>query len=109
MGGRQLVETGRENRLFELVAYLVSCSRLSLDEPPIYGSFRLIEAVGRVVDAADALGLAVDGEIRDAREQIEANKLLMINDHDAYRAWLDGLLADVAAEATRRNLDPSPA
>jgi hypothetical protein len=103
------VETGRENRLFELVAYLVSCSRLSLDEPPIYGSFRLIEAVGRLVDAADALGIPVDQEIRDAREQIESNKLLMIDDHDGYRAWLDRLLADTAAEAARRNLDTSPA
>ena len=102
------METDPENRLFELVAYLVSCSRLSLDEPPIYGSFRLIEAVGRLVDAADALGIAVDPEIRNAREQIEANKLLMIDDHDGYRAWLDGLLAEVAAEATCRNLD-SPA
>lgn len=86
----------------------MSCSRLSLDEPPIYGSFRLIEAVGRVVDAADALGIPVDPEIRDAREQIESNKLLMINEHDDYRAWLDRLLAEVAAEATRRNLDSSP-
>jgi len=103
------VETGRENRLFELAAYLISCSRLSLDEPPIYGSFRLIEAVGRLVDAADALGIPVDPEIRSAREQIEANKLLMIDDHDGYRAWLDGLLAEVAAEATRRNLNSSPA
>ena len=59
-------------------------------------------------DAADALGIAVDPEIRNAREQIEANKLLIIDDHDGYRAWLDGLLAEVAAEATRRNLD-SPA
>jgi hypothetical protein len=99
------VETDRENRLFELVAYLVSCSRLSLDEPPIYGSFRLIEAVGRLVDAADALDIPVDPEIRSAREQIESNKLLMIDDHDRYRAWLDGLLADTAAEAARRNLD----
>ena len=99
------MKTSRENRLFELVAYLVSCSRLSLDEPPIYGSFRLIEAVGRVVDAADALGITVDEEIRDARDEIEANKLLMIDDHDGYRSWLDTLLSDVAAEATRRNLD----
>lgn len=102
------METSRENRLFELVAYLVSCSRLSLDEPPIYGSFRLVEAVGRLVDAAAALGIPVDPEIRKARESIEANKLLMIDDHDGYRRWLDGLLAEIAAEATRRNLDTSP-
>lgn len=98
------METAPENRLYELVAYLVSCSRLSLDEPPIYGSFRLIEAVGRVVDTADALGLHVDDEVREARAEIEKHKLLMIDDHDGYREWLDGLLAQVAGEARRRNL-----
>jgi Family of unknown function (DUF6092) len=103
------MQTSRENRLFELVAYLVSCSRLSLDEPPIYGSFRLIEAVGRLVDAAEALGIPVDREILDARDSIEANKLRMIDDHDGYRTWLDGLLADIAAEARRRNVDASTA
>jgi hypothetical protein len=102
------VETARENRLFELVAYLVSCARLSLDEPPVYGSFRLVEAVGRVVDAADALGIPVDDEIRAARSQIEENKLRIVDDRDGYRIWLDGLLAGVAAEATRRNLGSDP-
>ena len=47
-----MIETRPEDRLFELVAYLVSCARLSLDEPQIYGSFRLVEAVVRLVEAA---------------------------------------------------------
>jgi hypothetical protein len=51
----------------------------------------------------------VDDEIRSAREQIEENKLRMVNDRDGYRTWLDGLLAEVAAEAMRRNLDATAA
>jgi Family of unknown function (DUF6092) len=97
-------ETAPEDRLFELVAYLVACARLTLDEPQIYGSFRLIEAVGRLVQAAQAIGLEVDAEILAARDSIDREKMRMIEDHDGYRSWLDGLLAEVATEATRRNL-----
>jgi hypothetical protein len=99
-----VIQTAPEDRLFELVAYLVACSRLTLDEPQIYGSFRLIEAVVRLVEAAQAVGIAVDGEIIAARDSINREKLRMIEDHDGYRAWLDELLAEVATEATRRNL-----
>jgi Family of unknown function (DUF6092) len=99
-----MIETAPENRLFELVAYLVACARLSLDEPQIYGSFRLIEAVVRLVPAVQDLGLEVDAEILAARDSINREKLRMIEDHDGYRTWLDGLLAELATEATRRNL-----
>lgn len=99
-----MIETQPQDRLFELVAYLVACARLTLDEPQIYGSFRLIEAVVRLVQAAEAIGVEVDAEIIAARDSINQEKMRMIEDHDGYRAWLDGLLAEVAREATRRNL-----
>jgi hypothetical protein len=91
--------------LFELILYLVSCSRLCLDEPPIYGSFRLIEGASRLIDAG-AQGAAFDPDqlLLDCREEIEREKLRMIDDRDGYREWLDGLLQRMAAEATRRNL-----
>jgi hypothetical protein len=98
-------ETPPEDRLFELVTYCVACARLSLDEPPIYGSFRLVEAVGRLVEVARALGLTVDDEVVAVRESIDREKLRMIDDHEGYRRWLDELLARVATEAARRNLE----
>jgi hypothetical protein len=95
-------------RLFEHVLYLVSCARLSLDEPPIYGSFRLVEAVVRLLEAAPGLGLAVDETLAAARDSVEREKLRMIDDHAGYRAWLDGLLRELSAEAARRNLEAPP-
>jgi hypothetical protein len=99
-----VIENRPEDRLFELVAYLVSCARLSLDEPQIYGSFRLVEAVVRLVEAAPAMGVAVDEEVIAVRDSVNREKLRMIEDHEGYRGWLDELLAKVAAEAARRNL-----
>lgn len=92
------------DKLFELVAYFISCARLALDEPVIYGSFRLVEGVVRLTDAAEALDLELDDQILTARESIEREKLRMIDDHEGYRRWLDELLAEIAGEAARRNL-----
>ena len=95
----------RERLLFELVLYLVSCARLSLDEPQIYGSFRLIEAAVRLVDAAGAWGFDRDQVLERVRASIEEEKLRMIDDHTGYRAWLDRLLHELASEAAHRNLE----
>ncbi len=97
-----------EDRLFELVLYLVSCARLTLDEPPVYGSLRLVEGASRLVEAAAALdGLEVDDFLRQGRESIEREKLRMIEDYDGYKSWLTDLLTEFAAEAARRNLEES--
>lgn len=93
-----------EAELFEYVLYLASCARLSLDEPPIYGSFRLIEGASRLIDAAPRWGLEVDDSLARARASIEEHKLQMIDEQDAYRDWLGDLLGELAAEATERNL-----
>jgi hypothetical protein len=98
------VSDSREELLFELILYLVSCARLSLDEPQVYGSFRLIEAATRLVDAAGTWGFDHDPMLERVRTSIETEKLRMIEDHAGYRAWLDGLLHELASEARRRNL-----
>ncbi len=104
------MNTAADTRLFELVVYLVSCARLSLEEPEIYGSFRLVEGAVRLIDAAGEWGLAPDDVLVRARESIEREKLRMIDDQDGYRAWLDGLLRELVTEASRRNLkDPAQA
>jgi hypothetical protein len=89
--------------LFDLILYLVSCSRLSLEEPTIYGSFRLIEGAARVIEALDPEG--ADGYLSRTRTQIEQNKLLMIDEPQEYQSWLDGLLRQIVAEAKLRQVD----
>ena len=94
--------------LFDFVLYLVTCARLHLDEKPIYGAFRMIEGASRLIEAAEDLpGWEVDGFLAEQRVAIEANKARMTVDKDGFRAWLSDLARDLAAEATRRNLDPA--
>ena len=103
-------DTRPDDHLFELVLYLITCALLTLDEPVIYGSFRLLEGADRLIEAAGRIpGLDVDDFLRDRREIIEREKLRMINDREGYRAWLAGLAAEFASEAVRRNLgDATP-
>ena len=94
--------------LFDFVLYLVTCARLHLDEKPIYGAFRMIEGASRLIEAAEDLpGWEVDGFLAEKRAAIEANKARMTVDKDGFRDWLSDLARDLAAEATRRNLDPA--
>ena len=86
--------------LLEFVLYLVSCSRLSLEEPPIYGSFRLIEGASRLIAILDPDGK--DAFLDGARRRIEEHKLMMVDRHEEYAAFLDDLLRDVVAEARTR-------
>ena len=91
--------------LFELAVYLVSSARLSLEEPVVYGSFRLVEAILRVIDTDAVLnGEAADGFLQERRAEIDTEKLRMIEDHEGYRAWLDSLLREFAAETKRRSV-----
>jgi hypothetical protein len=86
--------------LLEFVLYLVSCSRLSLEEPPIYGSFRLIEGASRLIELLDPDG--TDEFLAAARVRIEEHKLMMVDRHEEYTAFLDDLLRDVVAQARAR-------
>lgn len=93
--------------LFDFVLYLVTCARLHLDEKPIYGAFRMIEGASRLIEAAENLpGWEVDAFLSEQRAAIEANKARMTVDKDGFRGWLSDLAREMAAEATRRNLDP---
>ena len=99
-----------EDRLFELALYLVTCALLALDEPLIYGSFRLLEGADRLIETAGGIpGLDVDDFLHDQKEIIEREKLRMINDPEGYRTSLAGLATEFASEAVRRNLgDATP-
>lgn len=95
-----------DEALFKFILYLVSCARLSLEEPPIYGSFRLIDGASRLIASAEETdGSGPDEFLRAARAEIEREKIRTIDDEPGYTEWLDGLLRRFAREGTRRNLE----
>src|SRR5215831_20180409 len=98
-GGVPREAGGGSNDRFRMALYLVASARDCLDEPLIYGPFRMIEGVSRLLnDRAPA-----DGFLAEMKAQIDQQKYNVMADRDAFGRWLDELLARFGAEAARRN------
>jgi hypothetical protein len=91
--------------VFELACYLISSSRLSIDEAPRYGSLRLLVGASRLIAAAEAMpGVEVDDTLRKWKEEIDTNLLKVMNEYPEYLEFLSELTREVGREATDRNL-----
>jgi hypothetical protein len=96
--------------LFELVSYMISAARLSLDEAPRYGSLRLVVGASRLIGAAEAMdGVDVDETLREWKKTMDENLFKVMNHYPEYVEWLGDLTREVAREATDRNLAEKPA
>ena len=84
---------------FRLATFLVTAARDLVDEPAIYGPFRMVDAVDRLM-----AGVFDDDFLRDLKPMLEREKQKVMSDRNAFVAWLDELAATFAAEAKRRNL-----
>jgi hypothetical protein len=95
---------GRDDAAFRLATFLVTAARDVVDEPAIYGPFRMVDAVDRLM-----AGVFDDDFLLELKPELEREKQSVMTDRDAFVAWLDALSARFAAEAKRRNLErPSP-
>jgi Family of unknown function (DUF6092) len=84
---------------FRLATFLVTAARDVVDEPAIYGPFRMVDAVDRLM-----AGSFDDDFLTAIKPELEREKQKVMSDRDAFVAWLDDLAARFAAEAKRRNL-----
>lgn len=100
--------TERES-LFEIVSYLITAARLTLDEAPRNGSARLLVGAVRLIEAAEAKGDGeLDDTLREWRAAMDENLMKVMNFYPDYERWLGELTREVAEEVTRRNLDVPP-
>lgn len=84
---------------FRLATFLVTAARDVIDEPAIYGPFRMVDAVDRLI-----AGSFDDDFLTEIQPELEREKLKVMSDRDAFVAWLDELAAKFAVEAKRRNM-----
>jgi len=84
-------EIGLEEKIFELVGYMVTSGRNLLDETPLYGPFRLVDAASRLIL------LLEDEEITSSRlsairERIDAGKYSVMTSPGEFRTFLGSLV-----------------
>lgn len=86
--------TGLERKIFEVVGYMVTSARNLLDERPLYGPFRLVDAVSRLVTVLEEEGLS-SPRLSALKERIEEGKYAVTDDPEEFRRLLDGLVREV--------------
>lgn len=75
----------------KLICYMATSACNLVDEPPLYGPFRLIDASSRLIDILENEG-ATDQTLIEARELIEEKKYFVMTDEKAFNDFLNELV-----------------
>ena len=86
--------------LLKLFCYIITSARGCIEEPKLYGPFRLIDSVERIITLFDSEGLA-DDFLKRERAKIEENKYLVMQDEKGFTKFLDELVIDFTTELKR--------
>ena len=89
-----------KEELFNLVAYMLTSARGLYDEPPDYGSFRLLDAAGRLLEILNTSG-ELDPFLRRLKEEIDAEREGSMDDA-RQRQNLERWVINIAQELRRR-------
>lgn len=79
--------------LLKLFCYIITSARGCIEEPKLYGPFRLIDSVERIITLLDNEGLA-DDFLKRERAKIEENKYLVMQGKEDFVKFLDELVID---------------
>ncbi|MBV7338860.1 hypothetical protein KFU94_63700 [Chloroflexi bacterium TSY] len=92
-----------EEEALKLVAYLTASADISLFEPELYGPFRLIDAASQVADAVLSHNPSKERRAfwEAFKREIDEKKGWLMWDRPGFRAFLQEMPANVAAEMTR--------
>jgi hypothetical protein len=92
-----------EDDVFELLAFLATSARLCVDEPKLYGTFRLVDGASRLLGFVLKSDQMEDRQsLQQLKDEIDEKKLLLTTDQEAYFNFLDDLTRKVARELKER-------
>lgn len=80
-----------EERVFELVGYMVTSGRNLLNETPLYGPFRLVDATSRLIAILEEEGVGSD-RLQAMRTEIDAGKYSVMSGVKEFESFLDSLV-----------------
>jgi hypothetical protein len=86
-----------EEQIFELASYMVVSARNLLEENPLYGPFRLIDALSRLIEIMKSLDLSSD-RLNELMAQIEAGKVIVMTGEEEFREFLESLVSYMVKE-----------
>jgi len=91
--------------LFELVTFLAASARGCIDEPHLYGPFRLLDALSKLLDLPKyASCLTEDPFFKKIKEEIDEKKFLVMTDVEGFKNFIDHLILELTRELKKRSL-----
>ena len=92
--------------LFDLAVFLATSARGCVEEPHLYGPFRLIDALSRLTELPKyAACIKEDPFLAEMKRVIDEKKFLVVSDTEAFKAFLENLVREFAKELKRRSLE----
>jgi hypothetical protein len=91
--------------LFEIAIFLATSAQGCLVEPPLYGPFRLLDALSKLADFPDyVVGLNPDSFLKEVKAFIDEKKFLVMYDVDGFKKAIDEIVEKFAKEIKKRYL-----
>ena len=90
--------------LFDLATFIAMSAKLCVIEPPIYGPFRLIDALARLVELPKyVVGLKKDNFLEKIGAEIREKMWVIDQDPERFKQLLDNVAIQFAREIKRRS------
>lgn len=84
-----------EDEMLDLLAYMLTSARGLIDEPAVYGPFRLLEGVSRVCGILIETDHRKAEALRGLKSKIDERKFLLMTDEPAFIELLDEAVLDI--------------
>jgi len=91
-----------KNNFSELLSFLIVSVRNCVEEPKLYGPFRLIDGASKLIEILEGEGLA-DEFLLKLRKKIEDKKYSVMSSKDEFIEFLGDLTLDFADELKKEN------
>jgi len=92
-----------EEGLYEVLAFLFSSAHILVNEPHLYGTFRLIDGASRLMGFALESGQLEDEQfLRELKEDVDEKKFLLMTDEKTYFDLLERSTRAMAREMKKR-------
>ena len=79
----------------ELIAYMLTSARNLMDEPTLYGPFRLLDGVSRLCDLLTESEHADKGFLSKLKGKIDDGKFSVMTDVDSFVSLMDEVVLDI--------------
>jgi len=93
-----------DDHFFEILTFLATSARGCIDEPHLYGSLRLIDALSKLLDLPKYAPCLSQSALFDKiKKEIEEKRFLVVSEVQEFKEFIDKIVQELAKEAKRRS------